>query len=167
MSRTLDAQTFGSLMVISGFAAAEGSACLLSAYPAMPLAWYLNLGPFRPFEMARAATSPLNVLYGPWTLHSSIALLSVTLIVRALKLRFAVALIANMSFAAAAALAYATFRDQAGARLGTLVMVEVLRCPDRMIIALMMASSLVSFALSHVSFVSRIRVKAKSDLCVA
>ncbi|MFD0935773.1 hypothetical protein ACFQ12_11350, partial [Methylobacterium trifolii] len=72
MSRALDAQTFGSLTVIGAFAAAEAAAAFLSLHPGSEAAWYLNLAVFRPFELARAETSPLRGLFGPAALPGAV-----------------------------------------------------------------------------------------------
>ncbi len=161
MPRTLNVQTFGSIVVIGAFAAAEAASAYLAACPASPVAWYLNLAVFRPFDLARAETSPLHILFGPAALPAALGLLVVTLLVRAIRFRFGIAAIANVCFACTAALVHAWLDDGAVLRSASLLPVAALDRPDLAVIALMVASSLVAFAASHVSFARRIRTDRK------
>lgn len=157
MPRTLNAQTFGSIVVIGAFAAAEAASAYLAASPGSQLAWYLNLAVFRPFEVARAETSPLHVLFGPAALPTATGLLLVTLAVRAIRFRFGIAAIANVCFACTAALVHAWLDDGGVLRSTSLMPIAALDRPDLAVVAVMMASSVLAFAASHVSFVRRIR----------
>lgn len=157
MSRALDAQTFGSIVVIAAFAAAEASAAYLSACPASGFAWYLNLAAFRPFEAARADASPLHVLFGIDALRNAVGLIAATLAFRVLKFRFGIAVIANLCFVFAAALAYVWLGGRSAPQTAALQPVAVIQGPDFAILAVMLTSSFLAFAISHMSFARRIR----------
>ncbi|KQP53667.1 hypothetical protein [Methylobacterium sp. Leaf108] len=154
MPRALDAQTFGSIVVIGTFGAAEAAAAYLSAHPASELAWYLTLAVFRPFEYARADTSPLHVLFGPSSLPLAAACLVITLCLRVLRSRFGIAVVANSCFALTAALVYAWWTANGLSRSASLMPVASLQRPDLAVVALMMASSCLAFLASHLSFVA-------------
>lgn len=156
MSRTLTIQTFGSSVVIGAFVAAEAAAALLDSYPSSAFVWYLNLDVFPLFEAARAQGSPLHVLFGPSALAGGTALLALALLLRLLRLRFGVALIANVSFACALALAYGGLHGGGVPRAAALRLSIGGQGSDLAVTALMLASSFTAFAVSHVSFVRRI-----------
>lgn len=157
MSRALNVQTFGSLVVIGAFAVAEGAAAYLAACPGSPVAWYLNLAVFRPFEAARAETSPLHPLFGIDALRNAAALAGLTLAVRILQFRFGVAAIANLCFVFAAALAYGWIGLGGPRQAVSLVPMAAIRGPDCAVLAVMLMSSFLAFAISHWSFAGRIR----------
>ena len=157
MPRTLNVQTFGSIVVIGAFAAAEAASAYLAACPSSSIAWYLNLAVFRPFEFARAETSPLHILFGPAALPTALGFLVVTLIVRIIRFRLGIAAIANVCFACTAALVHAWIDDGAVLRSTSLLPMAALDRPDFAVIAVMLASSLLAFAASHASFADRIR----------
>ncbi|MCJ2082593.1 hypothetical protein [Methylobacterium sp. J-090] len=168
MSRALNAQTFGSLVVIGAFAAAEGAAAYLAACPGSSLAWYLNLAVFRPFEAARVETSPLHALFGIDALRNAAALAAITLAVRVLRFRFGVAAIANLCFVFAAALTYAWLGLGGPLRTVSLLPVSLppmaaIQGPDFAVLAVMLASSFLAFAISHLSFAGRIRSERRRD----
>ena len=157
MSRALNAQTLGSLVVIGVFAAAEGSAAWLAAAPGSSLAWYLNLALFRPFEAARVDNSPLHLLFGVDALRNAALLAVTTVTARALRFRFGVAAIANLSFVFTAALAYAWLSPRGPLQSVSLKPMAVIQGPDFAIMVVMLASSFIAFAISHLSFAMRIR----------
>lgn len=161
MSRNLNAQTFGSLVVIGAFLAAESSARFLDACPASVWAWYLNLEVFRVFEVARIGTSPLRHLFGWATLPLAAALALVTLGLRHRRLRFGLALVANLSFGCAAAMSY-TFvtygwlRGAGGMRSASIQPTLIDQGSDVAVLVLMLASSFLACAVSHLTFAGRI-----------
>lgn len=157
MARMLDAQTFGSFVVIGCFAAAEAAARFLTAYPSSDFAWYLNIEVFRPFEIARAAASPLNPLFGPYTLVLTIILLMVILLVRVMRLHFAIALMSNLSFVATAALAYAAVSERSGSQHASIGLASASGRPELVLVFVMFVSSLLAFGLSHIAFLRSIR----------
>lgn len=168
MTRMLDAQTFGSFVVIGCFVAAEAAARCLNAYPSSDFAWYLNIEVFRSFEAARVAASPLNCLFGPHTLALATVLLFVTAIVRTMRLLFAVALMANLSFVVATSLAYTALSQRSGTQFASIVINNVSARPDVLLMLLMLASSLLSFGISHIVFLQTIhadRSAASSSEC--
>nr|WP_254803823.1 hypothetical protein [Methylobacterium sp.]USU34597.1 hypothetical protein NG677_23815 [Methylobacterium sp.] len=164
MSRALNAQTFGSLVVIGAFAAAEASAAWLAAAPGSSFAWYLNLAVFRPFETARVETSPLHILFGNDALRNAVVLALVTLVVRAMRFRFGVAAIANLSFVFAAALTYAWLGLRGPLQAVSLKPVVAIQGPDFAIITVMLGSSFLAFAISHLSFAMRIRSERRRSV---
>lgn len=157
MSRALNAQTLGSIIVIAAFGAAESAAAFLASCPGSSLAWYLNLAVFRPFELARVDTSPLHVLFGVDALRNAAGLAAVTLVVRVLQFRIGVAAIANLCFAFAAALAYVWLGASEVPTAASLKPVATIQGPDLAVIAVMLVSSFLAFAISHLSFAARIR----------
>ncbi len=154
---TLDWQTSGSLTVVGAFAASEVSAAYLQAHPASPFAWYLNLELFGPFEQARSAASPLRFVFAPDSLAWALAAILAVLAARALRLRFGVALLANLAFVGAVALAHAWSLDGTAQRSASLGPSTFRVGDDGVLVGLLLASSFVAFALSHLSFVGAIR----------
>ena len=154
---TLDWQTSGSLTVASAFAASELGAAYLQAHPASAFAWYLNVELFGPFEHARIAASPLRFLFGPESLGCALAAIGLVLVVRALRFRFGVALLANLAFVAAVALAYTWTLEGAAQRTASLAPSGLRLGSDGILVGLLLAASFVAFALSHLSFAGAIR----------
>lgn len=161
MTRLLDAQTCGSLVVLGAFGASEASAWFLEAKPASPLAWYLHLEVFHAFQAARRPESPLHLLFGPHALTIYVALLVLVLAARFVRFRFAVALFCNLAFLATVMLAYACLRDRSQSAQASLVMVGFDRTIDGFLVGLLTMSFL-AFALSHIGFALAIFRKSEA-----
>ena len=154
-------QTCGSIVVFGAVGASEAAARFLDACPGSALAWYLNLELFRPFEAARAETSPLRYLFGPSALSVDLWLLVLILAMGAARCRLGGAVFANLAFVAAAALSYVWLWVPATPLSASAMPIDVSRHlttsgPDLLIMGLLSAS-FAAFAYSHVGFVTAIR----------
>lgn len=156
MRRALDIQFCGSVLVIGAFVASELAAEALSRWPGSPLAWYVNLQLFRPFEAARIEASPLRLLFGPGSLAVALALLGLTVMARWARFRLGVALAANGSFVFATALTCYWVGEPSGERLASLATGDLGGRESTCLVALMLAASFAAFALSHLSFAAAI-----------
>lgn len=157
MARAINLQTFGAVIVLLAFVAAELAVRFLAASPGSPLAWSLNMGLFRVFEQARAEPSPLRFLFGPASLAVALAALGFVLAARLLRLRLAVAFAANLSFGFAVALAHAGLGLGRGAQPATASLAPATLTADGFALpALLLGISFAAFAASHASFLSAI-----------
>ncbi len=154
MTRTLNLQTCGSLVVIATFMASEAGARLLSVYPNSPFAWYVNLEVFRAFECARAEMSPLRHLFGPASLFVAFAVFIAALVARAAKHRFGVALLANLSFVFTISLALTWAGGASSYRAASLAPLPFGSGYDGMLLGLMLIVSFLAFAVSHAAFIA-------------
>lgn len=153
MRTALDIQTGGSIVVLGCFAVSEASAGLLDRYPGSAFVWYLNVGLFRIFETARAETSPLNALFSPWALELALVGLGLAIVFRMMRFRFGVALLANISFLAAMALARCA--HMGGAWASRTASSDAI-VPELALLTLLLGSSSAAFLACHVSFLSQI-----------
>lgn len=153
MPRTVDIQFFGSAIVVAAFAAAEGAVRLLDAFPGSPFAWYLNLRVFGLFEVARTNGSALQPLFHPASLEVALALLVILVLAWIWRLRFGLALAANLSFVATLFLADLALRGPwVETRSVSLYAVTILPAGDGITLAALVLASSTAFLASHVSF---------------
>ena len=157
MKFMLDAQTAGSLIVVSAFAVSEASARLLSLYPSSAFAWYLNLELFHPFARVRTGLTPLSWLFGPASFGVALVLIALILVARMIRFRFAVALFANLSFLFTAFLAYSWSGAGDYQSTASLIATGSHPRPGGGLVAVMIAASLAAVLISHVSFAVAIR----------
>lgn len=153
MTRMLTIQTCGTLVVLGAFAMAEVAAYALDASPNWDLAWYLNVVVFRSFERARVVSSPLNGAFGVSTLPIVLALMAVAIGFRLMRLRLAVALMANLSFGAALLLAHAGLSSETGPATASLSAISLRPRAETWTVGLIIITSFVAFATSHAGFV--------------
>lgn len=154
MARAIDIQFLGSSAVLGVFAAAEGAVRVLDAYPASPLAWYLNLHVFGVFEAARMDGSALRPLFHPAALEITLVLMVGLAAMRLLRLRFGLALAANLGFVATLFLADAVRRAGAAhARSVSLDTVAVAPPADTLALVVLLLASFAACLASHVSFI--------------
>lgn len=149
-------QTAATLGIVAAFAAAEACAAYLDAHPASALAWYLTLEVFRPFELARAVTSPLRFLFGPAALPGALAAAAIVLACHRARFRLGTALCANLAFGGALALAWSV-SQAGGSREAGLAPVSWFARHELGIVDLLLVVSFAAFAASHLSFSSAIR----------
>lgn len=154
MAAASSVQTGVSLLVIGAFAAAEGSARALSAWPGSPWLWWLELELFRPFELARAEGSPLHGLFGPATFWLALALMLAVWLAR--RRPFTVAVTCNLCFAATLALAYGWLDGTGSLRAASLGAVAARPRADLVLVAVMSSASLAGVVLGHASYLRRI-----------
>lgn len=144
------------MIVVGAFAASEAAAWYLSACPSSGLAWYINLEVFRPFELARSGTSPLRVLFGPASLWIALGLLGAIMLLQLGKLRWGVALAANLSFVFAAFLAGSWSGVPTATRSAALGGAAGTASGDHWLVVALLAVSFVSVSVSHLAFLGRV-----------
>lgn len=155
MNWRLTAQSCGSVIVVGAFAASEAAALYLSTHPGSGFAWYMNLEVFRPFELARSGTSPLRALFGPASLGIALVLLGTVALLHLRQLRWGVALAANLSFVFAAFLAR-SWSGVPGTRSAALGGFAGTASGDHLLVAILLAVSFLSVAVSHLAFLGRV-----------
>ncbi len=154
MLRTINIQFFGSAVVVAAFAAAEGAVRLLDVFPASPFVWYLNLRFFGVFEAARMDGSALQPLFQPDALEVALTLLVILVLARIRRLRFGLALAANLSFVATLFLAEGVLRGMwIETRSASLLPITILPAGESVTLVTMVLASSMAFFASHVSFV--------------
>ena len=157
MTRAIDAQALGSIIVVGTFAASELVIRLLDVFPSSAFVWYLALDVFRVFEYARMDTSPLRFLSDPGSFTVAVASMGLILALRHWRFRFGVALCANLSFVAVAMLAYTWARGNVTAQAASLSAVAMRPVSDLTLLGVMLGASFAAFAFSHFSFLAAIR----------
>jgi hypothetical protein len=146
-------QTLGSVAVLGAFAGAEAVAHLLDYFPANEWLWFLNNELFRVFTYARQDASPLSVLFTPWALVGAGVMLALAVFAHFLRLKLAVALVANISFVFVANLAYAWFRGVTAYQSASLLSHGVGDTGDAFLIFFLLSISFYAFVTSHVLFI--------------
>ena len=159
MERSLNIQTFGAVVVLATFLSAEAAAWYLISCPTHSLAWYLNLGPFHIFEMARGGPSALRYLFTPFSLPVTFVTLVFVLVARRLQFRLMVALASNLSFAFAIALVDAVLRDK---RVPLESLFDAFAKQDFAVaLGLMLMASFVGCVASHTSFIAAVLLEMR------
>ncbi|AMJ62718.1 hypothetical protein [Bosea sp. PAMC 26642] len=151
MNRSLNVQTLGSAIVIAAFIAAEAATSLLSAYPRLPLAWYLNLEVFHVFEQARSEPSPLRFLFGPASLGGALIFLAIVCIARLARWRLVIAIAANLSFYFAFALSLAATDRSHDQQTASLFWIAI-RLDSVSITSIIVLASFGAAATSHAAY---------------
>ena len=121
---------------------------MLDAHPGSAIAWTLNAGLFRAFEIARLDSLPLRFLFGPASLPAALAMAALIILVRVARSRFGVAIFANFSFSGSAVLAYAA-RHVLGP--------SDVEAAGSLLIAVLLAVSFIACVASHWTFARAIR----------
>ena len=149
MGWLLKIQALGSLFVLGAFASSELSAQLLDWFPGSPLAWYLCVGVFRPFETARSGTSALRFLFEPSSLAVACGLILLTVLAYLGRRRLMLAAIANVCFVSTMFLAHTWFRGLPMVRSASVNAAMAYPPADSLIVAAMLVVSLAAALLGH------------------
>ncbi len=157
----MNIQTFGAVVVLTAFLAAETAAWYLVACPSSSWAWYLNLGPFQVFETARSGRSALRYLFTPYSLPITFVALVLVLIARRFQFRLMIALASNLSFAFSIALMDAAMRDKPTPL--EFLLAALAKQDFAITLVLMLIASFVGCVTSHISFIAAIRLEMRQN----
>ena len=156
MQWALIVQTSSTLLVVGSFGMSEMVLRLLDAFPGWRLAWYLALGPFRPFEQVRdAPQSLLHTFVDPAVPTHAFLLALLALLAHLTHSRLVVALLAHLC----CALSLSVAGGVAAARpvqTSLIARLEII-IDGGWLLVLVLGVSCMACASSHLAFAAAIR----------
>lgn len=157
MTRIAALQIVGPAALGGGVLAAEGAFHALAWAPRSSLLWYLNLEVFHPFRNVQGILSA-NISYPDFDLSSvglTICLLAIC--GYAFQRRLALALASNLSFLFATMLVVSLLLSKAS--VGSRLSLTKMSLTEISICCVLLASSLLSLAVSHLTYLRAIRAE--------
>jgi hypothetical protein len=164
MSRLVKLQLVGPVLVFLAVLAAESAVYALAYVPTSETLWYLNLRVFGLFQRAHYVISNRVAIDSFQLLFIALPLLAVAAFGAKFKRALPLAIASNLTFVYAAFLVYCWYIFGGASQEASLAVVggpavrlPILSSPYVYMMGVLVASSLLSFVMSHISYIRAVR----------